>query len=781
MTFAYKNYLKYMNLNKRSIILIILLFVFNLCIGQGIAIGQWRDHMPFKKSISVAEAQNRIYCATPYSLFYFDKDDNSINRLSKINGLSDIGISKIRYNKTNKTLVVAYSNTNIDLIQNNKIINISDIKRKTILGLKTINDISFVDNYAYLSCGFGIVVLDLTRNEIKDTWYIGNNGNSININGFTSDESYYYAATDNGILRAEKNNIFLANYTSWSMVPGIPHPNGKFNCINYFNGKIITNLSSNEFNRDTLYYFDGSNWSYFNPTYSDNKIALSVDYNQLVVTNKYYVHSFNTNGQLINNAWGYYFANSEPAEAILDKDGYIWIADLYEGLIRWINDYSEPIFPNGPGSINVTTMDVVNNNLWVAPGGKDNTWNKLYMRDGIFSFVDEKWETYNYKNVAMLDSISDIISIAVNPSNSKHVFAGTWDKGLIEYNDGEFKLYNESNSTLRKNQFGLLGIGGLCFDKDNNLWVTNSENNNGLSVRKPNGTWQSFNLSPAANQNVLGDIIIDSYNQKWIVMPRGAGILVFNDNNTLTNTSDDKVKKLTTAYGYGYLPSNEVSCIVEDLDGKIWIGTDKGIAVFYSPGNVFTNQNYDAQQILVEQDGYIMPLLEAEYVTTIAVDGANRKWIGTKRAGVFLVSPDGTEQIANYTTENSPLLDNSISEISINQNSGEVFIGTSQGIISYKTGATAGGKTFSNVYAYPNPVKENYNGVIAIKGLVRNADVKITDISGNLIYNTIAEGGQALWNGRNFNGDKAKTGVYLVFCSNNDGSETIVTKILIIN
>src|SRR5690606_27538822 len=140
-----------------------------------------------------------------------------------------------------------------------------------------------------------------------------------------------------------------------------------------------------------------------------------------------------------------------------------------------------------------------------------------------------------------------------------------------------------------------------------------------------------------------------------------------------------------------------------------------------------------------------------------------------KKAGVFLVSPDGTEQIANYTTENSPLLDNSISAIAINQNTGEVFIGTSQGIVSYKTGATAGGKTFSNVYAYPNPVRENYNGVIAIKGLTRNADVKITDISGNLIYETIAEGGQALWNGRNFNGDKAKTGVYLVFCSNNDG------------
>jgi hypothetical protein len=781
MTFSTNILLKFMNLNKRSILLVILSFVIKLCIGQGIAIGQWRDHMPYKKCISVAEAQNKIYCATPYSLFYYDKDDESINKLSKINGLSDIGISKIRYSKATNTLVIAYSNTNIDLIRNDEIINISDIKRKTIPGLKTINDITFVDDYAYLSCGFGIVVVDLVRNEIKDTWHIGPNGDDIKINGFACDGTYYYAATDNGILRAEKNNNFLANYTSWSLVPNIPHANGKYNCINYFNGKIITNLSINEYNKDTLYYFDGNNWSYFDSTYSDTKKAITVDYNQIVITNNYYVHVFNTSGELIKNVWGYYFADPEPVEAIADKDGYIWVADEYEGLIKWYDDHSEPVIPNGPGSINSTDMDIVNNCLWVAAGGKDNTWANLYMRDGMFAFVEEDWRMYYYRNVVMLDTIFDIVSIAVNPSNTENVFAGTWGKGLIEYKGGEFYIYNETNSTLRKNQFGLLGIGGLCFDKDNNLWVTNTETDKGLSVRTPDGTWQSFKLSPASNQNILGDLIIDSYNQKWVIMPRGVGILVFNDNGTLLNTADDEVKKITTAYGQGYLPSNEVSCIAEDLDGEIWVGTDKGIAVFYSPGNVFSNQNFDAQQILVDQDGYTMPLLEAEYITAIAVDGANRKWIGTKKAGVFLVSPDGTEQIANYTTENSPLLDNSISAIAINQNTGEVFIGTSQGIVSYKTGATAGGKTFSNVYAYPNPVRENYNGVIAIKGLTRNADVKITDISGNLIYETIAEGGQALWNGRNFSGDKAKTGVYLVFCSNNDGSETVVTKILIFN
>jgi ligand-binding sensor domain-containing protein len=224
-----------------------------------------------------------------------------------------------------------------------------------------------------------------------------------------------------------------------------------------------------------------------------------------------------------------------------------------------------------------------------------------------------------------------------------------------------------------------------------------------------------------------------------------------------------------------------VFCIAKDLDGEIWIGTDKGIAVFYSSENVFTDDNYDAQQILVELDGYVQYLLELETVTAIAVDGSNKKWIGTQNAGVFLVSADGTEQIYHFTEDNSPLFSNTITSIAINNETGEVFFGTNKGIISYKNTATIGATEYSNVYAYPNPVRKDYNGLIAIKGLVRDVNVKITDISGTLIFETKAEGGQAIWNGKNFYGVKAQTGVYLVFCSNEDGSETIVAKILFIN
>jgi ligand-binding sensor domain-containing protein len=222
-----------------------------------------------------------------------------------------------------------------------------------------------------------------------------------------------------------------------------------------------------------------------------------------------------------------------------------------------------------------------------------------------------------------------------------------------------------------------------------------------------------------------------------------------------------------------------VFCVAQDQDNEIWIGTDEGIGIFYSPYDILTSNDYDCVRPLVNFDGYVQYLLETETVTAIAVDGDNRKWIGTERSGVFLLSQDGTEQIEHFTEDNSPLFSNQVIDIVINDD-GEVFIGTASGIMGYKGTASAPSDSYSDVYAYPNPVKDGFDGWIAVKGLVKDSDVKITDINGTLIYATRSEGGQAVWNGKNFDGKSASPGVYLVFVSNEDGSETVVTKILII-
>jgi ligand-binding sensor domain-containing protein len=329
---------------------------------------------------------------------------------------------------------------------------------------------------------------------------------------------------------------------------------------------------------------------------------------------------------------------------------------------------------------------------------------------------------------------------------------------------------------------GDVRVGGLTFDKEGRLWVVTSHNNSCLSM-KDGDRWVGFTI-PIVNENDLGIILVDKHGQKWIQMRYGNmnpnSLVVFSDNNTPDNSGDDQSKLLNSTAGSGNIPGNTVFAMAEDLKGEIWIGTEKGIAVFYSPENVFSGGNFDAQRILVNQGGYVQYLLENETVTAIAVDGANQKWVGTDRGGVFLFSEDGTKQIYHFTAENSPLLSDRISCITISQD-GEVFFGTDNGVISFRASATPGDDTFGDVYAFPNPVKPDYDGYIAVKGLVSNAQVRITDVNGVLVYSTRAEGGQAIWDGKNFDGRKVRTGVYLVFAANEDATEKVVTKILFVN
>lgn len=782
MILSLKN--KFMNYFKNFILLTLLFFSTINLYSQEIAIGEWRDHLPYSNCIAVAEAENLIYCATLYNLFYLDKSDNSVTRITKISGLSDIGIRTIDYNTATKTLIVAYTNTNIDLIQDQQIINISDIKRKSILGNKTINKILFIDEYAYLACGFGIVVLDLKREEIKDTYYIGPDGSQIDVLDLAFDGQIIYAATENGIFSAPINSSNLANFESWSKNHSLPYPDAKYNIIEVLKGKIIVNYSTSDYNSDTVFVYNAGSWMHLDKTYTGRKSDISIFEEKVVITSVGDIRIYDSTLTSFELIYTYSPGLPAPQHAIIDKDDIVWIADKNEGLVKnWKIWISTKIKLNGPDTKNSFTMSLEGNKLWVATGGKDMSWNNLWRIDGVFAFEDEQWTTHNLENTPLLDPVRDFMSVAVNPYNPSQVFVGSWGNGLMEFNNGVLtQFYNDSNSSLHSanNWPGWVGIAGISFDEYGNLWVTNSGTSNALSA-KINGQWQSFDLSPVITDDAVGNLLIDSYNQKWIIMPRGQGIVVFNDNNTWNNPADDHKIRLSTAIGNGAMPSNDVVCMAEDKDGEIWIGTDKGIAVFYSPENIFSGFDFDSQQILVEQDGIVNYLLESETVTAIAVDGSNKKWIGTQRGGVFLMSDDGTTQIHHFTEENSPLFSNTIICIEINDETGEVFFGTNNGIISYKGKATEGDEKHNNVYAYPNPVKENYHGYIAIKGLVQNADVKITDISGTLIYKTIAEGGQAVWNGKNFNGERAQSGVYLVFSSNSDGSETLVTKILFIN
>lgn len=752
--------------------------------AQEIPIGTWQDHLPHRNGKDVTVASNKIYCATESAVFYYDKEESTITRLNSINGLSDIGVSTIKFNPNNNSLVVAYNNGNIDVIdEDNHITNLAFIKNSNVVGDKKIYSVLMVGNIAYLSCGFGIVLLDTEKLEIVDTYLIGNNGAYVHVNDIAIDNQYIYAATVQGVYFADKNSANLSDYNEWSILPTLPVNDYNF-MVNYANTLFVNLNGGQPYETDTLYYLNGGTWQKFLPDGLEVR-NLKVYKNKLVLTQEFHAKIYNTSFNEVERIFTYNEDFVPNTNAVtIDNEGVYWVADRKKGLVKLTNNWNvEYITPNGPYYTGVYDMDIVDEQLWVASGMVKENLNNLVNRTGVYSRIDYEWSSINGDFQTGTDTLYDFVAVAINPTNTNQVYFGSWDEGLIEVKNGKIKkVYNNFNSDLWGTSYYTSKVGGLAFDNNGYLWISSAGTEKALSVLNPNGgSIKTIALQGKANVNSnLMDILVDANNYKWILSVSDGQIIVYDDNGTPTDFNDDRSKLLTSASGSGSLPGSKVLSIAEDNGGEIWVGTNEGIAVFYSPAEVF-NGPIDAQQIYVEQDGNTQILLETEAINDIKVDGANRKWIATQNSGVFLMSADGTFEVFHFTKENSPLFSNTVYSIAINQETGEVYFGTDQGIISYKSTATKANEDFENVYAYPNPVRENFSGTIAIKGMVTDTDVRITDINGNIVYKTRSLGGQAIWDGKDFSGNKVSTGVYIVFCGSQEGDKKHATKILVIN
>ncbi|MEO6166258.1 MAG: FlgD immunoglobulin-like domain containing protein [Chitinophagales bacterium] len=756
---------------------ILLLGVSQASFSQPLTLGQWKTELPYRNAVGVTASNNKIYCATELTVYSVDKADNSMEELTTVTGLSDIQSNIVAFDKSHNLLVICYLNSNIDILKDGQVINISDIKRKSIVGDKSIYSVFFYGDYAYLCCGFGIVLLDIVKFEIKDTYYIGVNGANLQVNDLTCDGTYLYAATVSGILRGQLNDPTLVDFRSWYTflpVDGLTLSN--YASIAYFNGLVYASKG------DTLFKQQGGVWAPYlvrngfpirNMEPGASKLVMSQ-----IGSSGTRVMTLNTSGALDS------IYSGQPYQAIEDDDA-IWIADLYEGLKKFANGYAQILYPNGPSTSGVFDLAVnsTSNNLYIAPGGYNASYGFIYNRSGFFVRIDDEWSSYDINNTPILKDSFDIVCVTVNPADNHAYFGSLW-LGMFEFDDslGIVNQYTPENSSLTgtNGDYARVKVTDIAFDRYNNLWAANFGSLSPICVREADGTWLNFEPTFPIDQQWVLQMTFDQYNQTWFVLPR-QGIMVFNYGTSLKDKSDDKYKKLVTGPGSGNLPSQGVNCVTTDKDGNIWVGTDQGVTVFYCPGDVFSEIPCDAQQIVITAaDGYNGYLLGTENVKRIVIDGANRKWFGTDN-GVWLFSEDGTEEILHFTTENSPLLSDFITALDIDNTTGEVYIGTEKGIMVYRSDATGGSTKSCEPTVFPNPVRENYTGPIAISHVVNNAEVKITDAQGNLIYRTQALGGQVIWDGNNYNGERAKTGVYLVLASNSDGSVTCVAKLLMVN
>lgn len=757
--------------------------------AQGTEVGFWRDHLPYDHVIGVVKSGSLIYAATPYSMYTYNLSDNSIEKLAKGNGLSDFGISRLEYNELHNTVVVGYSNGNLDLIQGNVTTNIPAIKTSSLSGDKQIYGIHCEGDFAYLATGFGIVQVNIDRSEVKDTYIIGDLGTQIKVNDVTTDATKIYAALDDGIREADLSNPFLSDFSQWTERTDVPLPTKPVTHIQEFNNRIYISQDGGGFKDDSVFAYNGIVWELDTLVSSDDNYRIRTDNGKIVFAQRNSVSIMDS----VNARTGLVFQYA--GNTINTFDAYYdgskaWIATEFQGMLHAISNSSgtliEPVGPDYTENYSFATID---GDLWVSGGTLfGNLGDPGFQQQGFYKFSEESWTTYNkYSHTAVeFDSAGayDFLYITTDPSDPDHFFASSASElGLLEFRSGAIvNTFNKSNSTLVE-RTGFTDFYDLAqghFDEDGNLWQLSSRSTSPVSVMAPDGTWQGATCASLGSSNRVTSSAMDENGRIWAAVVN-VGLLAYYNNETPTDMTDDQCKILNTAVGNGDLPTAAVNCVAVDLDGEIWIGTDAGPAIIYSPSNVFDGGDYDAQQILIEQDGNVQLLLETEAIRSITIDGANRKWIGTQNSGAFLLSEDGTEQIYHFTEDNSPLISNEIRDIAINGETGEVFFGTVSGIVSFKSTATEGQTSFNDVYAYPNPVRPEYDGSIAIKGLLRDSDVKITDVSGNLVFETTSFGGQAIWDGKTYDGFKVKSGVYLVFASSESGNSSVVTKIAVIN
>jgi hypothetical protein len=738
--------------------------------GQLQGIGLWRDHLNHQNALQVVKG-DKLYAATTNSLMIIDEQNSTAETYTKATGLSDIGIACMAYDETTKQLIIAYNNTNIDVFKNGIVKNIRDVLRSTISGDKTIYHIYCNNGLAYLSTGLGIVVINLNKYEVKDTYIIGNGGNKIKVNATTINNNFIYAATVEGLKRANLNNN-LAALSNWINLSGSNGLSiGSVVNVAVLNNDVIVQKN------DTLFSFNGANFSYLYTEVDWPIIGLNTSNSKIIVCNR----KLNGQSKVVQlSSVGVVEKNlavpniiSFPKQAIIVNND-IWIADFFGGVSK---NAAQRFIPNGPPSTADGQIIFANKSIIAAAGSVNDNYNYQFNRNGIYFFEDEVWSSISNFNSPILDSLLDFSNLAYDNVNGV-LYAGSFGGGLISIdNTITLKIYKQ-NSSLQAaiGDPGNYRVAGLGFDNNQNLWIANYGAAKPLSCKKAGGGFVNFSIPYNLIENSVSQIVADNDNNLFIVSPKGNGLLCYNYGNSIDNTIDDKWKLFRQGKGNGNLPSNQVNCIAKDKNGLIWVGTKNGIAVVACFNEVFYN-TCEAVLPIVKQDAFAGLLFANEDVQCITIDAANRKWVGTKN-GVWLISEDGEKIITHFNQFNSSLLHNYVRSITIHPSSGEVFFATLNGICSYRGTATERDETLNSALVFPNPVPPNYNGQIAIKNVPNNAIIKITEQNGRLVFQTKATGTQAVWNGLSYNNQKIAPGIYLIFAKTQDGNERLVSKIL---
>ncbi len=768
-------------MKKSSFLAVLLMFAVSTCL-QAAQIGSWNVYLSYHNATKNVAAGKTIYTVANGDLYSYNTEDSEVRTYDNLNILNDVDIADIGYSQEAKKIILIYSNCNIDLLDaNDNVQNLSALKEKSISG-KEISNLYIYGSMAYLSTGFGLIEVDMKEGVFRNTYRLGLEGTCVAANEnnvFLGTTSGLYVCSKQENMQLQSNWKKHQGSTDWSkllfykdQLLGVRKDSlfvidtQRTNTANKINGSAVTFIRETN---DQLFWGDTKN------------ICYGSDINNFTIIKE-------------NNTW----------KDIAYQGGTYWVSNQYQGLQGYkitgnqVQMTTSSVIPDSPIRNLSYRLNWVGNRLLVAGGintvaGYFNTPTAMYMEDNQWTNFEEMTERPEKYKSLRLANTTDLVQ---DPTDPTHHYASLFRSGLFEYKDGKFtKFHNADNSPLQSilsksisTYYNYVSCAGLKFDPDGNLWMLCSQTDTVVRILRPDGKWNALYYEPIQMASLCDNILIHSTGMVFVTSRRldQRGIFCIDTKGTLANTKDDKYilhKQIINQDETVYTP-DEFYGICEDLDGRVWFGTTLGLFVIDNPEQVF-DKDFRITQVKVNRNdgsGLADYLLSGLPVTCIAVDGANRKWVGTQNNGIFLISADGQETIHHFTTEDSPLPSDAIQDIAVNSITGEVAIGTEKGLCSYMSDAIDAAEDLvkDNVLVYPNPVKSEYTGPITITGMTMDAEVKILSTNGQLVWKGVSTGGLVTWNGCNLSGKRVSSGVYHVVANDNAGNKAIVTRIVVI-
>ena len=740
----------------------------------------WTGYFSYASLKSISQGNDKIYAAAENSIFIYDLSTQETETISTINGLSGKEITTAYYSENYGLYVVGYKNGLIEIVidGDENILKVVDIREKLTIppDSKQINHFYEYNDKLYISTGYGISVYNMGTLEFGDTYYIGDLGGQIAVTQTTVFGDLIYASTsNNGIKSALVNDENIIDYQEWTT-----------SSLGGYKGIQTLGTELYVLNNTNILFKQDSDLGFIEiDSFSSSVIDFGVQSNILTITTENSIQAFEEGYNLlaeVNNLMGYDY--TLQSGFYFNNIFYLGTSTLGMLVVPESPQEALQVLPAGPLYNQPFSIDASPGQLWVSYGDVDLTFNPFPLtRKGISNFKNEAWKNIKYDSLIDqlgVNDVNDLVYVKINPENPFVSYMSSYQKGLLKLNGQEPSiLYNETNSPMDialENEDEGIRVYGADFDREQNLWFVQSKIDNGLLKLTPDGQFQTIDISniiDAESELALSKVAVSRTGYVFFGAVEN-GLIGY-------NPTTNQFNKIGEGLGSGNLPTTDIKALVFDNQNRLWIGTRKGLRVLYSVGSFFeSGAETDAQPIIILEDGVPQELLFLQSITDIEVDGSNNKWISTATSGVFYLSSNGQETLFRFTSDNSPLPSDNVLDIAIDDSSGKVYFATNDGLVAFNGTSTAARDDLENVYAFPNPVRPNFTGNVTIKGLTAKANVKITDITGNLVFETTSEGGSVQWDTTAFGKYKVASGVYLILITSDDNLQTKVAKIMII-